>query len=203
MIVFRDAISPVAGLAVASSVPETLIPITRTTKNATIPTSARVQVDAIDLSSVPAVRTALVGGAPPLEPSVLRRAGGRQTPDALHEAAQELVGVGVGRDIDVRRASPDASPVRDGLAGGQPPGKLDVDGDGLRRHERPVEGGGDRQRVVDERAVEPVVVAVELHVEPQRVGDVADDRVARYRARRKHRALAASEGDGVIRGAAG
>ena len=41
-----------------------------------------------------------------------------------------------------------------------------------------VERRRDGQRVVDEGAVEAVVAGVELHVEAQRVGDVADDRVA-------------------------
>ena len=56
---------------------------------------------------------------------------------------------------------------------------------------------------MDERAVEAVVVGVELHVEPERVGDVADDRVARDGARRVHRVLAAAEGERVVRRAAG
>src|SRR4051794_10719254 len=138
MIVFREAIRPVAGSAVASRVPETLMPITRTTKNATIPTIARIHVDAIDLSSVPG-RGPLRSAAFPLsEPSVLRRAGRRQMADTFDEPAQELLGVGVGRDIDVRGASPDAPPVRDGLAGGERPRPLDVDGDRPRRHERAV-----------------------------------------------------------------
>ena len=55
--------------------------------------------------------------------------------------------------------------------------------------------------IVDERAVEPVVAGVELEVEAQRVGDVADDRVARHRAGRLHRVLAAAsaiESSGVL-----
>ena len=54
-----------------------------------------------------------------------------------------------------------------------------------------VERGRDGQRIVDERAVEAVVPGVELHVEPQRIGDVAHDRVARHGSGREHRVLAA------------
>ena len=44
---------------------------------------------------------------------------------------------------------------------------------------------------------------MELHVEPQRVGDVADDRVAGDRPGRVHRVLAAGERERVVRRAAG
>ena len=56
---------------------------------------------------------------------------------------------------------------------------------------------------MDERAIEAVVPGVELEVETQRVGDVADDRIAGDRVDRPHRVLAAGERQRVIRAAAG
>ena len=91
--------------------------------------------------------------------------------------SRNSVRVGLDGDVDVRRPAPDAPPVGDGLAGRQRAAQLHVHGQRLGPDQRRVERRRDRQRVVDERAVEAVVAAVELHVEAQRVGDEADDRV--------------------------
>src|SRR5689334_10297285 len=118
MIVFWAAISPVFGSAVASSVPVTLRPTTRTTKNATTPTSARVQVDAMQWFLL-ADRRPPPDRRNPSRGSVLRPDGRRQASDALDEAAQELLGIRFDRHVDVRRPAPDAAPVGHGLARGQ------------------------------------------------------------------------------------
>ena len=52
------------------------------------------------------------------------------------------------------------------------PPRLDVHVQRLGRDQAAVERRRDRQRIVDERAVEAVVRGVELHVEAERVGDV-------------------------------
>jgi inosine-uridine nucleoside N-ribohydrolase len=71
-----------------------------------------------------------------------------------------------------------------------------------------VERGGERQRIVDERAVEAVEAAVELHVEAQRVGDEADDGIRGDRTRFHGELAAVGEGgrvprSRVVRAAAG
>ena len=95
--------------------------------------------------------------------------------------------IALDRDVDVRRPAPHPAPVGDGLAGRQGAGQLDVDGQRLGPDEAPVEGRGDRQRVMHEGAVEAVVAAVELHVEAQRVGEEAHDRVRGRPNRRARR----------------
>ena len=78
------------------------------------------------------------------------------------------------------------------------PRRLDVDEQRLGLDQRAVERRGHGQRIVDERAVEAVVVGVELHVEAQGVRDVPHDRVGRHGARREHRVLAARQRDRVV-----
>src|SRR5215210_1047465 len=199
--VLKPTGTPVFGSGVRSIEPATLIPITRTTTTATTPTSARTHADAMRTSCHTRADTWQPGLPPPC--SVLRRAGRRQASDAFDEAPEELVRVGLDRHVHIRLSAPHAAPVRHGLAGREHAADLDIDRDGLRPNERRVEGRRHSEGVVDERSVEAVVPSVELHVEPQRVGDIADDRVARDRAGGKHRVLAAGEGERVVRRAPG
>jgi len=54
-----------------------------------------------------------------------------QRPDPLDEALEESVDVRLHRHIHVRRAAPDAPPVGDRFAGGEPATEFNLDGDGL------------------------------------------------------------------------
>ena len=66
--------------------------------------------------------------------------------------------------------SPGTQLVTDGLATGERPGQLDVDGQWPRRRKSPGHRVGDDERVVQVRTPSQPVSLVELEVEPQRVG---------------------------------
>src|SRR3990170_3708062 len=93
----------------------------------------------------------------------------------LDEAGQERLGVRLHGDVEVGRLATGAAPVGDRLAGGEDAAQLHVHRQRLGADQARVEGGGQRQRIVDEGAEEAVVAAVELHIEAQRIGEGADD----------------------------
>src|SRR3954454_5053851 len=99
--VFRPTMRPVLSSTVVSIAPAATTPRTRTMRNATIPTIARVQVPVITSPPFPAATAITDAGGSPSGGSVLRRARRRQTADPLHEPAQELVRIGLTGDVDV------------------------------------------------------------------------------------------------------
>src|SRR6188472_3316992 len=98
--------------------------------------------------------------------------------DPLDEALEERRRVRLDDEVHVRRPAPQPPEVGDRLAVAKAARRVDVHGDGLGPDERRVQRHRDHERVVDERAVEPVVAGMELEVEAERVGDEPDDRVA-------------------------
>ena len=102
--------------------------------------------------------------------------GRREGADPLARRRPNSARIDVDGDICDRWPARDPSPVRDRLAVGRATGCVDVDRRGLRPDQSRIEGGGDHQRVVDERPVEAVGRGVELEVEAERVGEEPDRR---------------------------
>ena len=160
-------------------------PMTVATTNATIAPPIHSQREPLESRGAAAISdTVLLPSSPaPYQLATLRRAAA-SPPTRSMKRSKNCVDVRLDRDVEVGRPIPPPAPVGDGLAGRVDAAQLHLDGDRLGRTRVGSRCRRDRQRIVDECAVEAVVAAVELHVEAQRVVDEGQDFVCRPGRRR-------------------